>query len=238
MKITLESVDGLPETLAGVVEEQDGAKVLDLSKVMPVEDLTGLKSALQKERANAQAYSKLGAPDEIAARIADLEQKAKGNGKGAEEAQAKLDALAKDFEAKLADKDKRLQSVMRGQAAAALKAELAKAGFIPDAIDDIAASALSRVELRDDGTMLVLSADGKPMTGTGPDYSATLADLAKDLAAAKAYAVADTGKGGSGKQPQGSGGKPGTVRASELDSMTPRQKAEFFAKNPGVTIAD
>lgn len=240
MEIELTDVSGLPEALKPLAIEADGKHKLDLTKLMPAEDLTGLKSALQKEREAASAYAKLGKPDDIARRIADLEKQAQGGGKGAEEAQAKLDALKADYEGKLGEATKRLTSMMRATATASLKAELAKVGFIPEAIDDIAASAMARLDFHDDGTPKVMTADGKPMIGSGPDHGATLADLAKELAAVKAYAVRDAGKGGSGKQPGTNGGTPNgkTVRASELEAMTPKDKARFFAANPGVSIIE
>lgn len=230
MKIELTDASGLPEGLQSVVETADDKTFLDLSKVMVAEDLTGLKSALQKERENVAAYAKLGKPDDIQAKIADLEEKAKGTGKGAEDAQAKLDALKADYDAKLSDRDTRITKLMQNTASASLKAELAKAGFIPEAIDDIAATAMSRLQFNDDGTPKVLTADGKPMIGSGSDHGATLADLAKELAEAKPYAVRDGGKGGGGKPPNNQGGTPiKTMKRADFDAMTdPAAKAAFM----------
>lgn len=237
MKIELSDVSGLPETLKPLVQDNK----LDLSKLMPSEDLAGLKSALQKERANVQAWTKLGeAPDAVAQRIAELEKAAQGTGKTAEEAQAKIDAIKADYEGKLGEREKRLQGLMQANARASLQAELAKVGFIPEAIDDITASAMGRLQFNDDGTPKVMTVDGKPMIGSGADHGATLTDLAKELAASKPYAVRDGGTGGGGKPPGSSGGKPAgkTVRASELENMTPREKADFFRENPGVSITE
>lgn len=236
MEIEVNDPSGLPEWLQSHVAEGK----LDLTKLPEPEDVSGLKSALQKERSNVQAWSRLGeTPDAVAERMAELEKQDKGTGKSAEEAQAKLDAMAQDYESKIAERDGRLTKLMQAHATASLKAELAKVGFIPEAIDDIAASAMARLQFHDDGSPKVLTSDGKPMIGNGPDHGATLADLAKELAEAKAYAVRDAGKGGSGKQP-GDGGKPAgkSVRASELEQMTPQEKARFFAENPGVSIAE
>lgn len=241
MKIELTDLSGLPEGLQSVVESEGDKHALDLSKLMVAEDLSGLKSALQKERENAQAWSKLGEkPDAVAKRIADLEENAKGTGKGAEDAQAKLDALKADYEGKLSERDQRLQKVLQSSARASLQAELAKVGFIPEAIDDITASAMGRIKFSDDGTPKVMTVDGKPQIGSGADHGATLTDLAKELAASKPYAVRDSGTGGSGKPPGSSGGTPAgkTVRASELENMTPKQKADFFRENPGVSITE
>jgi hypothetical protein len=238
MEIEITDASGLPEALKPLVTEGK----LDLTKLMPAEDLTGLKSALEKERSNARAWAKLGdAPDAVAQRMAELEKAAQGTGKGAEEAQAKLDALKADYEGKLTAAQERIGKMQQANAAASLKAELAKAGFIPEAIDDIAATAMARLQFNDDGSLRVIKADGSPWAVAGrPNVEATLADLAKELAGAKPYAVRDPGAGGGGKPPGSSGGKPvgKTVRASELENMTPREKAAWFAENPGVSITE
>lgn len=219
MKIELTDLSGLPEGLKSAVETEGETSTLDLSKLMLAEDLTGLKTALQKERENVSTYSKLGKPDEIAAKIADLEEKAKGTGKGAEDAQAKLDAMAAEYDQKLADRDSRINKMMQANAQASLKAELGKAGFIAEAIDDIAATAMGRLQFNEDGSPKVLTSDGKPMIGSGADHGATLADLAKELAEAKPYAVRDQGKGGGGKPAGSQGGTPaGAQKRSEMNA--------------------
>ena len=236
MEITLETIEGLPESLKGAVKEADGKHTLDLSGLMPAEDLTGLKTALQKERENVGAYSKLGKPDESAAKIADLEEKAKGTGKGAEDAQAKLDAMAADYDAKISQRDETLTKMQQRYAGAELKAELAKAGFIPEAIDDIAATAMGRLQFNEDGTPKVLTSDGKPMIGSGADHGATLADLAKELAEAKPYAVRDQGKGGGGKPPGSDGGTPPkTVTRAQWNEMDHAARGAFAKEGGKVT---
>jgi hypothetical protein len=211
MKITIDDLSGLPEGLKSVVEAEGDKHALDLSKLMVAEDLTGLKSALQKERENARAWEKFGKPDDLEAKLSDLEKKAQGTGKAAEDAQAKIDAIKAEFEGKLSDKDKRIEAMMKANASASLKAELAKAGFIPDAIDMMATSAMGRLEFNEDGTPKVLTSDGKPMIGSGADHGATLADLAKELAEATPFAVRDGGKGGGGKQPGSQSGTPAHI---------------------------
>ena len=208
MKIELADVSGLPEALKAVVETEGDKHALDLSKLMVAEDLTGLKSALQKERENTSAYSKFGKPDDVGAKIAELTEKAKGSGKGAEDAQAKLDAMEAKYTSELSARDERFNKMLQRSAAAEMKVELANAGFISEAIDDIATSAMARLQFNEDGTPKVLTSDGKPMIGSGADHGATLADLAKELAEAKPYAVRDAGKGGGGKPAGSQGGKP------------------------------
>jgi len=221
MQIELSDVSGLPEALKPIVATVDGKTTLDLSKLMPAEDLTGLKTALLRERENAGAYAKFGKPDEIAAKIADLEAKAAKGGKGGEEAQAKLDAMAKESADKIGALEAKYNGVLARTAQAELKAALAGVGFIPEALDDVTISAMARIRFNDDGSVKVVTTDGKPMIGSGADHGATLADLAKELAAAKPYAVRDAGAGGGGKPPGQGGGKPGqtTVTRAQWDAM-------------------
>ena len=122
MEITLDTIDNLPEPLKPLAAQADGKFKLDLTKVMPFEDVTGLKTALVRERENVSAYAKLGKPDELARKIADLEERAAKGGKGGEDAQAKLDQLKAEYEGKLSDRENRLTALMRKQANSELRA--------------------------------------------------------------------------------------------------------------------
>lgn len=225
MKIEVSDATALPEWLQSHVSEGH----LDLAAVPQPEDVTGLKTALQKERANAQAWAKLGEkPEDVQAKIEELQEKAKGTGKGAEDAQDKLDAMEQKYQGEISQRDERITKMMQANARESLKTELAKAGFIPEAIDDIAATAMGRLQFNEDGTPKVMTSDGKPMIGNGADHGATLADLAGELAKAKAYAVRDDGKGGGGKPPGSNGGTPAkTVTRAQWDTMGHADRATF-----------
>ena len=232
MKIEVTDAATLPEWLQGHVSEGH----LDLGALAAPEDVTGLKGALQKERANTAAYSKYGKPDEIQATIDALTEKAKGNGKGADDAQAKLDAMSLDYEGKLTASNDRINKMMTSGAQSDLKAELAKAGFVSEAIDDIANSAMGRLQFNEDGSPKVMTFDGKPMIGNGADHGATLADLAKELAASKPYAVRADNISGGGKLPGDSGGKPNqvTVTRAQLDAMPQSERSTHFQSGGAV----
>lgn len=215
----------------------DGKNKLDLTKLMPVEDLTGLKTALQNERANAGAYAKFGKPDELAKRISDLEAAAAKSGKGGEEAQAKLDQLKADYEGKLNDTQNRLTNLMRRNANAELRAELAKAGVIPEGLDMLSTFAASRIAFNDDGSPKILTADGKPMIGSGADHGATLADLAKELAKASPFLVKDAGAGGGGKPPNSNSGTgQKTMTRADFENLDAAGKAA--AMKDGTKLTD
>jgi hypothetical protein len=232
MKIEVTDATTLPAWLQGHVSEGH----LDLGALAAPEDVSGLKTALSKERGNAAAYSKYGSPDDIDAKFAELTEKAKGSGKGSEDAQAKLDAMKADYEGKLTGATDRISKMMQRGASSDLKAELAKAGFISESIDDIASSAMGRLKFTEDGTAQVMTSDGKPMIGSGSDHGATLADLAKELATSKSYAVRDAGKGGGGKPAGSQGGTPDkpTVTRDNLDTMTQDDRMTFFKSGGAV----
>lgn len=224
MKIEVSDATALPEWLQSHVSEGS----LDLGALAAPEDVTGLKGALQKERENTAAYSKFGKPSEIQSQFDALTEKAKGNGKGADDAQAKLDAMSQDYEGKLTARDDRINKMMTRGAQSDLKAELAKAGFVAEAIDDIAFTAMNRLQFNEDGSPKVLTHDGKPMIGNGADHGATLADLAKELAAAKPYAVRSEMLNGGGKPAGSQGGKPDaiTVTRTQFDAMSQIERSE------------
>lgn len=223
MKIEVADAASLPAWLQSHVSEGQ----LDLAALPEPEDVSGLKSALLKERENSGKWSKYESPEALEQKIADLKKAAEGTGKNAEDAQAKLDALEAAKDAEIAKRDERIAKMMQRNASAELKAELSKAGFIAEAIDDIASSAMARLAFHDDGTPKVMRADGKPMIGSGADHGATLADLAKELAESKPYAVRDSGTGGGGKQPS-TGGTP----KKKWSEMTSGEKVRLHKSNP------
>jgi len=234
MEIDVTDATTLPEWLQGHVK--DGK--LNLGALAAPEDVTGLKTALSKERGNAAAWAKYGTPAEMDAKIAELTEKAKGTGKGADDAQAKLDAMKADYEGKLSEAQTRISKMHQRGASSDLKAELAKAGFIAEAIDDVANSSMMRIQFHEDGSAKIMTSDGKPMIGSGADHGATLADLAKELAASKPYAVRDAGKGGGGKPAGSTGGKPNqlTITRAQFDALSQSGRADH-AKSGG-KVAD
>lgn len=232
LKYQLETIEDLDEPLQQLYTEKNGKYVLDVEGVEPVENIKGLKSALAKEREAANAYKKFGDPDDIAQQIADLEQKIKEAGKGskaADDAQAKIDQLTEQYEAKLKDSESRFSQLLRRQATADLKAELAKAGVVPEGLDLLAGYATNRLQFENDGSVKVLTADGKPMIGSGDDHGATLSDLARELAESIPHLVADKGAGGGGT-PSSKGGKPNPT-SKPLKEWTDAEKGKFIREN-------
>jgi hypothetical protein len=96
---------------------------------------------------------------------------------------------------------------------------------------------MGRLKFTEDGTAQVMTSDGKPMIGSGADHGATLADLAKELAASKPYAVRDAGKGGGGKPAGSQGGTPDKPTATRpvFNEMTQNERMAF-SKSGGKVV--
>ncbi len=236
MEIELGDVSGLPEALKPLAIANGDKWKIDLAKLMPTEDLTGLKTALVRERENTGAYAKFGKPDELATRIATLETAAAKGGKGGEEAQAKLDAMKAESDGKVSAAEAKYQGILSRYAQAELKAELSKSGVVPEGLEMLAQFAGSRIRFNDDGSVKVVTADGKPMIGSGADHGATLSDLAKELAASMPYLVKDAGAGGGGKPPGSNGGTPGKTMTMAAFTLLPQHERSSFTKSGGKVV--
>ena len=216
MKLELADVSGVPDAFKTLVSEADGKNYIDLAEAAKEFDrfkgkaLTAEQEAIDRRKA-LKAWEAFGTPDEVQAKLA----------KGVDP--AILEQLrAKQTETEAAYQAK-LSALMSKQAMAELKAELSKAGVVPEGLDLLANFGAARVKFNDDGSIKVLTADGTaPMIGGGANGGATLADLAKQLADSIPHLVADNGKGGGGKPPGQGGGKPGqsTVTRDQWNGMS------------------
>ena len=231
MKIEVSDATTLPEWLQPHVSEGS----LDLGAVPPPENVDGLKSTVVNLRGQLEGWGKLGKhPDELSSRIAELTEKSKGNGKGADDAQIKLDAMALEHETQNTARDDKYNKLLTRTSQSDLKAELAKVGFVSEAIDMVANTAMGRLQFNEDGSPKVMTFDGKPMIGNGADHGATLADLAKELAEANPFAVKSNMLPGGGKPPGQNGGTPNqvTVTRAQFDSMSQGERSTH-AKSGG-----
>jgi len=232
MEIELGDVSGLPDALKALAQEADGKFKLDLSKVVPASDLDAFKGktmTAQQEaidrRKELAAWKALGAtPEEIQAKLA----------KGADPAIVQQ-LQAKVVETETAYKAK-FTGLLRDRAVSDLKAELSKAGVVPEGLDLLAFYAAPRITFDDDGGMRVMAEDGKtPMIGKGANGGATLADLAAKLAGATPHLVKDAGAGGGGKPPSNGGTPQKTVTRAQFDAMSQADRAAH-SKSGGKVI--
>lgn len=231
MKIQIDDVSGLPDALKTLVVTEGETTTLDLTQVASAEELNKFKSKAIKAEGEAidrrkalEAWKALGeTPDAVKAL---LEAKPKGDPNH----DAIVARMKEEHAAELAGRDEKFNALTRKNAQAEVKAELAKAGFVPEALDVFSASAMARIKYDDAGAPQVLTADlSGPMVGNGSNGGATIADLAADLAKASPFAVKADLKGGGGTSQNGQGGKPGakTVSRAAFDGMSHAERAEF-----------
>lgn len=232
MEVELSDISGLPETHKALVVEADGKFKLDLTKLAPASEVEAFKAkaltaqgeAIDRRKA-LKAWEALGAtPDEVQAKLA----------KGADP------AIIDQMRAQMAEKETgyatKLAKIMGERAVSDLKAELARNGVVPEGLDLLANFGASRIKFDDDGNIRVMAADGAtPMVGAGANGGATLADLAKQLAASIPHLVKDAGAGGGGKPP-GSGGTPQkTMTTAEFNALPPKARAKAMAEGTILT---
>lgn len=233
MEIELSDVSGLPDTLKTLVETKDGKTVLNLAALAPAAELERFKGkavtaeseAIERRKA-LKAWEAFGTPDEVAKKLAS----------GADP------EIVKQLQAKLAETETgyktKFTGLLRATATETLKAELAKAGVVPEGLDLLAGFAAARITFDDDGGMRVMSADGTaPMIGKGANGGATLADLAEQLAKTVPQLVKDAGAGGGGKPPGSTGGTPTkTMKEADFNALSAKERAAVMAS--GVTLKD
>jgi hypothetical protein len=244
LKYALDNLDGLDDAVKALYKESDGGFVLDVDGVVPKarfdevnqRAVDATDEAARRRKTVERVVKRLGLED--ASKLDDTLDGllSKGKGKTDDEVQ-ELIAQIKDGAAKeTAGVRDALTGVISGYAKGALKAEMLAAGFHPEIADDITASAMARVKIDESGKSVILTADGKPLAGSGADSMATFGDLAKEFAAAKPSFLVDKGKGGGGKPPAGgSGAGQKTVTRSEFDGMSHADRADF-SKNGGKVV--
>jgi hypothetical protein len=223
MEIELADTSVLPEVLKPFAVEADGKVKLNLAKVAT--DFEGVKGnavtaqqeAIDRRKA-LKAWEALGTdPAEVQAKLA----------KGADP--AIIEQMRADYATKETGFKAQLAKIVGERATADMRGELAKVGVIPSALDDLATIARQHLQIEDDGSIRVIGADGKPMIGQGANGGATLADLAKALATARPYAVADQGQGGTGRTAGTTGGTPTskTLSTAQFIAMSHSDRMAF-----------
>lgn len=224
MEIELADVSGLPDALKAFVAEKDGKSVLNLGGAAEElvkskgKALTAQQEAIDRRKA-LDAWTKLGeSPDAVSAKLSQ----------GADP--KIIDQMRAAHAQEVGAWKDRFTATVRNAALAGLKAELSKAGVVPEGLDLLATYAATRMAFDDEGNVRIMAQGGTPMVGAGKDGGATLADLAAELAKSIPHLVADKGAGGSGKLAGSNGGTPGkkTVTRAQWDGMSHVDRAAFI----------
>lgn len=244
------AIEKLPEAQRGWYAEKDGKFVLDLGKV-DIEDTSGLKNALAKERQaakDAKEAAKLAVAEAMKAyegidpvKTRALLAKFNDEEEAALIASGKVDeVIAKRMSKREADFQKQLEAA-RGEAEGAKKvastfqsrvldnhvrAAAAKAGIHPFAVEDALLRARSMFSLDDKGEAVQMGSDGSPVLGKDGKTPFTPTEWLESMKETAPHWFPTTGSGGGagGSGGAGAGGK--TIRREAFDAMSPAERAK------------
>lgn len=235
LQAIVDSIDSIPQPLREHYAEKDGKFYLGVTPVngYALEDVTGLKTALGKERSGREALEKASLkfkdidPDAARDAIAKLAELSEIDPKKEADklAQTKFDGLKTQLEGKhageikareerIAKLAKNVSSLLIDSAATAALAE-AK-GSVDLLLPHIRAA--SRVKEGDDGfSVEIVGADGNARisTAAGNTGPMTIKELIAEMKSSEAFGRAFEASGASGSGAQGGGGrsaaKPGST---------------------------
>jgi len=241
LKLTVDSLDLVPENVRDLYKEVDGKFRLDLDGY---EDPAGLKSALDKERQAAKDASKqvsawkaLGkTPEEIQALLQHLETdedaKLIAAGKLDEVVKKRTERMQADYDKKLqAEADSRTKA--EGKAAkladrtlqAVLRDAAARAGALPEALDDVVRRGIGTWVLNDDGDVVAMNGE-EVMLGKDGKKPLTTQEWAESIRESAPYFWPATrgsgapGSGGGGGNQSGNFGGSKAERVAAIKKLT------------------
>ena len=184
LELILENLDGIDESIKPLYQQGEDGKFR--LQVNGIEDTTGLKTALEKERKAKREAEAAKAQLEKQYGAIDLDQYNALMSKFENDEDAKLiaagkidEVVSKRTERMQKDHEKTIKSLQEERDAALKRAmafegkvfengirEIAgKAGIIPTATEDVILRAKGTFKLGDDGLLLAVNADGQPIYG-------------------------------------------------------------------------
>lgn len=248
LALLVDKIDDVPEAQRPFYVEKDGKFHLDVSGI---EDTSGLKSALEKERKTAK--------DEAAARKA-LEKRYEGidpekvrqfmanldrddetrliaEGKIDQVFDKRTEKLRKDYEKKLEDaatgtaaEKKRTEKYQQRVLDNHIRAAATKVGIHPHAIEDALFRARAIFVLDEEGDAVQLGSDGKPVYGKDGKQPFNPTEWLEGMkeVAPHWFPAGSTGggaSGGDGNRGAGGNGSKKTMKRDKWDSLPPLEKA-------------
>ena len=229
LKRKIDTIDGLkPDVAALYTKGEDGKFTLDVEGNEPAEDVSGLKSALAKEKKAAAEYRKR--MDEIEAEKASREEellKKAGNTDALEKSYKDREAKLKaEYEAAIAERDKEIDQFSRGAAID----QLLDGKVIPRAKDWLKKEVLNRTRLEKDAdgkrVIRVLDDAGNP-TATGLEEFIKSNVLDNKDNAPFIIAGRASGGGTGGANAGGGSGAGKVITSSTWSAMSPASRLEF-----------
>lgn len=225
LPLTVEKLDAVPEAQRSLYVEKDGKFHLDVDGL---EDTTGLKTALQKERDAAKEAKRLAKEIEERysgidpAKVREMMSKLENDGEAALIAAGKIDeVIAKRTEKFKAESQRLINEAMdKAKAAEArtkkfeqrvldnhIRQAAAKAGIHSHAIEDALFRARSMFSLTDDGDAIQLGQDGTPVIGKDGKTPFSPSEWLEGMKeSAPHWFPAGSSGGGAGGNKGGSGG--------------------------------
>ncbi len=250
LKYTVESLEGIDEAAQAFYQEQEGGGyVLQVEGAVPKNQFEEVNQkavdnateAQRRRKTLERVTGKLGLEnaDGLDDALENLLSKAQNPPKKDDkDQQAIIDQINSKAEEQVKAAQEKLTGYAKRSAEAEVKAAIAQAGFHPEAVDMVALQAMGRVQIdTDKGEWYIQKQDGSgPLAGSGPSGSATVNDLASELAAAMPSFLKDDGKGGGGKPPaSGSNDGAKSVTRSQFDAMSQAERADFSKSGGKVT---
>ncbi|MHB1065597.1 MAG: hypothetical protein ACYC1Z_14095 [Georgenia sp.] len=235
LKAVLESLDGVPDALHGEYthDEVTGHYRLNVEDADALVDVSGLKSALKKERDNSKALAawRKAFPDKTPDEIAELIATA-GTGtppaKTAEDTEKLREKWRADIAAEYAPKLSALEAAQKELRTLKLtdkvRAAAIEGGVDPKRIEDALRLNADAFDLDDQGRVVVLDEDGDPSAITPEKYWAEKEKVRRP------YLYAGTGASGSGAPVDKKGGG---AAAQDLSKLPPEDRLRL-ARERGI----
>lgn len=236
LKLTLDSLDAVDEPLRGLYEEADGKFKL---RVEGVEDTSGLRSALEKERKAARELAKkvqrweaLGKSDE---EIAELLRKAEDAETSEAERKGEWDKLRAQMnekhEAALKAKDETVGAMRARLNAELVDAKAVAAIAAAKGVPELLLPHVQRhVRVDDEFNVQVVDAKGDPRVN-GKGEPLTIAELVAEMRGSEVFGRAFEGSGHSGSGTPPGSGAGGAGARKKSDFKTEKERADWTEKH-------
>jgi hypothetical protein len=243
LALVVDKLDAIEESHRGLYTEKDGKFHLE---VTGLDDTSGLKSALEKERAAAKANAKAvkDLQDQFAGidplKVRDMMARLENDGEAALIAAGKIDeVIAKRTEKLQKELQKQVDAANNSAKAAGeragkfsqrvldnhIRAAAAKAGLHAHAIEDALFRARSMFALSEDGDAVQLGSDGTPVLGKDGKTPFSPVEWLEGMKETAPHWF-PAGSSGGGAQGSGSGaGGAKTISRAAFNSMSASEKA-------------
>ena len=232
-----DSLDSIPESLRSEYVEKDGKFQANIEGLP---DITGLKSALEKERVANKALKAFNRPaEEIASALAAADEMAAKSANFDAVLKQHQESFAIEKAALIADRDAAHKSERDALVHATLHAALSAARATREGMDLLTEQLGERIKMETVGGKRVVTItddDGKPMSGKGPDGRATFADLVNSAILRFPSMFAATGGGGGGKPSRNHARSSPTISRLEYETLPGHERSAKI--RDGIQIVD